>query len=77
MNPYHFSESLGKVFRVKNTYFSDADPGPGIFWTLDPGSRMEKLIWDKHPGSATLLVIWLTSWKRIRSLYLNSMAKSY
>ncbi len=33
----------------------DPDPGSGVFWTLDPGSGMEKIrIRDKHKGSATL-----------------------
>jgi hypothetical protein len=31
-----FSESLEKVFRVKNTEILDADPVSGIFLTLDP-----------------------------------------
>jgi hypothetical protein len=42
-NPDHFSESLETIFCVKNTSFDvDADPGSGIFLTLDPGSQMEK-----------------------------------
>jgi hypothetical protein len=37
--------------------FSVADPGPGVFLPLDPGSGMEKKsgsrsgIWDEHPRS--------------------------
>ncbi len=44
--PDHFSESLEKVFGVKNTYskYFEADPGSGIFLTLDPGWKN----WD--PG---------------------------
>ncbi len=34
---------------------------PEIFSTLDPGYGMEKIrIRDKHPGSATLFVVFLT-----------------
>ncbi len=40
------------------TFFdADQDPRSGIFLTMDPGSKMEKLrsgIYDKHTGSATL-----------------------
>jgi hypothetical protein len=35
--PNHFSESLETIFWVKILKFSDADPGSGIFLTLDPG----------------------------------------
>jgi hypothetical protein len=45
-----YSESLETIFRLK---FFDADPG--IFQTLDLGSRMEKIqIRDKHLGSVSL-----------------------
>ena len=55
-NPDHISESLKTIFWVKILKFFDADPGYGIFLTLDQGSGMEKIrIRDKHPGSATLL----------------------
>jgi hypothetical protein len=55
--PDHISESLETIFWVK---FLDADPDPGsgIYLTLDLGSGEEKFgsgIWDKHPGSATLV----------------------
>jgi hypothetical protein len=42
--PDNFSESLETVFRVKilKVFNDDPDPGSGIFFTLDPGSRMEK-----------------------------------
>jgi hypothetical protein len=47
-----YSESLETIFRLK--FF---DPDPGIFLTLDLGSRMEKIqIRDKHLGSPTLAV---------------------
>ncbi len=47
-NPNHISESLDTLFWAKILKFFDADPGSG----------MEKIrIWDKHPGSATL--IWI------------------
>jgi hypothetical protein len=40
---------------VKILKFFYADPGSGIFLTLDTGSGMEKIrVRDKHPGSATL-----------------------
>jgi hypothetical protein len=45
-----------KIFEVKIPKFFDADPDPGIFLTLDPGSEKEKIrIRDKYPGSATLV----------------------
>jgi hypothetical protein len=51
-NPDHISESLGKFFWVKILKFflriRDGKIGSGI---LDPGNG----IWDKHPGSATLV----------------------
>jgi hypothetical protein len=34
----HISESILTNFWVKILKFFDADPDPGIFWTLDPGS---------------------------------------
>jgi hypothetical protein len=42
--PDLISESLEIVFWLKILKFfdADADPGSGIFLTLDPGSRMEK-----------------------------------
>jgi hypothetical protein len=47
--PDHFSERLETVFRVKK-YLNSLPrlrnlfyPGSGIFVTLDPGSRIEKL----------------------------------
>jgi hypothetical protein len=45
----HFSESLEKASRAKNTsvFDVDLDTGSGIFLTLGPGSRMD------NPGSAT------------------------
>jgi len=59
--PDHISESLETILCVKILKFfdADADPDPGIFLTLDPGSRIKKFgseIRDKHPGSTTLLV---------------------
>jgi hypothetical protein len=52
--PDHISESLEKFFGIKKLKFidADADPGSGIFLTLDLGSGMEKFrsgIRDKHP----------------------------
>jgi hypothetical protein len=40
--PDDISQSLKTIFSVENTYFFEADPGFGIFLTLDPGSGMEK-----------------------------------
>ncbi len=52
------SESLETnfLFKILQFFDTDTDPDPGIFFTLDPGSGMEKIrIRDKHPGSATLV----------------------
>ncbi len=35
--PAHISESLKTIFWLKVIQFLDADPGHGIFLTLDPG----------------------------------------
>jgi hypothetical protein len=54
----HISEKLETSFWVKilKFFFADADPDPGSFLTLDPGSKMGKIrIRDKHHGSATLI----------------------
>jgi hypothetical protein len=42
--PDHISESLETFFGLKILKFFDADANPGsvIFFTLDPGSGMEK-----------------------------------
>jgi hypothetical protein len=55
-----FSESLETVLGLKilNSFMGIRIRDPELFFTLDPGSGMEKLgsgIWDKHPRSATLL----------------------
>jgi hypothetical protein len=42
--PDHISESLLTIFWVKNTQCFDADPGSGIFLTLDPGWK------NSYPG---------------------------
>ncbi len=68
----HISESLETIFWVKMLNFLDAIPDGKIGFGIrvgkksNPGSGMEKsdpesgmenfFIWDKHPGSATLLV---------------------
>ncbi len=40
--------------KIHISFDADADPEPGIFLTLDPGSSMEKIrIRDKHLGYAT------------------------
>jgi hypothetical protein len=55
--PDHISESFKTNFWVKLLKSFDADPDPGIFLTLDPGSNMGKFvsgIWVKHPRSAAL-----------------------
>jgi hypothetical protein len=44
-NPDHISESLETIFWVKILKFFVADPG----W-----KKFGSVIWDKHPGSATL-----------------------
>jgi hypothetical protein len=47
--PDHISESRETIFWLKILKLFDADPDPGIFLTLDPGSGMEKIrIWG--PG---------------------------
>jgi hypothetical protein len=55
--PDHISESLETIFGLKylNSLMRIRIRDPGIFLTLDPGKIR---IWDKHFGSATLLV-WL------------------
>jgi hypothetical protein len=53
----NYSESLETVCGLKIPKFFDADPGSGIFLTLDSGSGMEKFgsgIRDRHPRFATL-----------------------
>jgi hypothetical protein len=53
-----FPRAYTKLFGLKILKLFDADPGPEIFFTLDPESGMKKFgsgIQDKHPGSATLL----------------------
>jgi hypothetical protein len=42
--PDHFSESLETFFglRIFKFFDADANPGSGIFFTLDPGFVMEK-----------------------------------
>jgi hypothetical protein len=55
--PDHISENIETIFWVKILKFFDADPGSGIFLTLDPGPWLIKIvsgIWDKHPEYATL-----------------------
>jgi hypothetical protein len=53
----YFRELRNNFFGLKICKFFDEEPdsGSGIFFTLDPGSGMEKFgsgIRDKHPGSA-------------------------
>ncbi len=58
--PDHISESLETVFWAEILKFFAADPNPGIFQTLDPGSGNlfdPESGRDKHPGSATLLEV--------------------
>jgi hypothetical protein len=50
--PDHIFESLETIFWVKILEFFDADPGSGIFLTLDLGWKIR--IRDKRTGSATL-----------------------
>jgi hypothetical protein len=38
----HISESLETIFGLKVLQFFNADPGSGIFFTLEPGSGKEK-----------------------------------
>ncbi len=52
--PDHISESLETFFELKTLKFFGADPGSGIFLTLDPGWKNLDRILDKHPGSAAL-----------------------
>jgi hypothetical protein len=56
--PDHISESIEKIFGLKNMVlkFFDADSGSGIFLTLDLGwKKFGSWTRDKHPGSETLL----------------------
>ncbi len=48
-----YFRELRNNFFVKILKFIDADAGPGIFLTPDPG-RTKIRIQNKHPGSATL-----------------------
>jgi hypothetical protein len=41
-HPRSFFRELRNSFWLKTLKFFDADPGPGIFLALDPGSRMKK-----------------------------------
>ncbi len=64
-------EFLGSYFRELKFFDADADPDPGIFLTLDPGSGMEKIrIRDKHPESTTLLLGVVPS-KCLNKVYLS------
>jgi hypothetical protein len=45
-HPRSFFGELRNSFWLKTLKFFDADPGPGIFLTLDPGSRMK----NSDPG---------------------------
>jgi hypothetical protein len=47
-HPGSYILELKNKFWVKILKFFDADPGSGIFMTLDPGSGMEK---NSHPES--------------------------
>jgi hypothetical protein len=54
----YFQKHRNIFFGLKILKFFDADPGmgSGSFLTLDPGwKKFGSGIWDKHPGSATLL----------------------
>jgi hypothetical protein len=54
-NPDHISESLETIFWLKILKFFMGITDLG--WKKS-GSGMEKIrIWDKHPGSATLLTL--------------------
>ncbi len=58
----HIFESLETIFCIKifKFFYADPDAGSGIFLTLDPGCRMEKVgsgTRDKHPEFATLYLI--------------------
>ncbi len=56
--PDHISESLETIFVLKylNSLVQMRIRDTGIFFSLDPGSGMEKIrIRSKHPGSATLV----------------------
>jgi hypothetical protein len=47
----HISETWNKFFGLKILKFFDADPGSGIFLTLDLGSRIwDGKIWIQDPG---------------------------
>jgi hypothetical protein len=54
-HPGSYFRELKKIFALKILKFLDADPdlGSGIFLTPDRDGKIR--IWDKHPGSATLL----------------------
>jgi hypothetical protein len=59
-NRDHISQSLGTTFWVRLLKFFDADPGSGMekIRIGNPGwKKFGSGIWDKHPGSATLVSI--------------------
>jgi hypothetical protein len=57
-NPESYFREFVITFGVTNPTFFDADPGPGSgMEKSDPGSWIR----DKHPESATLLFINITS----------------
>ncbi len=69
--PYHISESLDTILWVKiytfKFLYADPDPRSRIFFTLDPGSGMEKFgsgMRYKHPGTATRLTFLLPMLER-------------
>jgi hypothetical protein len=63
-----FSESLETIIWGKKFFDADSDPGSGTFFTLDPGSWMEKFgsgIRYKYTRFATLgRVVYSVSHKR-------------
>jgi hypothetical protein len=55
--PDHISESLETVFGLKILKFFDADPGSGIFLTLDPGSGFRDPGWkNSDPGQTSRIL---------------------
>ncbi len=61
-----YFRELGNIFLVKIPKIFDADPDrdPGIFLSLDPEIRMEKiLIRDNYTGPVTLLSMYRCSVK--------------
>ncbi len=60
--PDHIFESLEKKLEFfVNPVLRIRDPGYSVFWPLYPGWKRRIRVQDKHPGSATLLLVQLNN----------------